>query len=119
MRRKQQTHRKDQPFNLHGLADAFGLESLLIYDEKQIPQLIMRASIYRFRHCTYFQVQADEVLVEQIRSLMKRRACDEALNLLKERAQIINVPEEFLDSWTLIPDHRLDPFKNYSFRNCA
>jgi len=44
---------------------------------------------------------------------MKKNACDEALKLLKERASVIYIPKEFLDSWELIPDHRLDPMKNY------
>ena len=46
---------------------------------------------------------------------MKRGASDEALNLIKERAPIIHIPKEFLDSWELIPDQRLDPFKNYAW----
>ena len=62
MRLKLNSHHEGSNLILHGLADAFGLESLMTYDEKQVPPLIMRASIYRYRHCTYFQVQIDNVL---------------------------------------------------------
>ncbi len=76
----------------------------------------MRASVYRHRHCMYFQVSLDEEMVKRIKALMKKRACDEALKLIKEQAPIIHIPKEFLDSWELIPDHRLDPWKNYMGR---
>ena len=122
MRRNPFTHRspstnsQDHQTKLyHGLADAFGLESLMAYDENQVPLLIVRSSVYRYRHCLYFQVSLDRILVTKIRSLMKKGASDEALNLLKERAPIIHIPKEFLDSWELIPDQRLDPFKNYTW----
>jgi len=114
MRPRTSTKPQDSTLVLHGLADAFGLESLMTYDETQVPPLIMRASIYRYRHCIYFQVQADEALVNQINHLMEKAAYDEALKLLKERAQVIHIPKEYLDSWELIPDHRLDPLKNYT-----
>lgn len=113
---KRKTPEQDHSEIYHGLADAFGLESLMPYDEKQVPPLIMRASIYRHRHCMYFQVRLDESMVERIKSLMKNRACDEALNLIKERAAITHIPKEFMDSWELIPDQRLDPWKNYMGR---
>jgi len=54
----------------------------------------------------YFQVNLDEEMVNRIKSLMKKRECDEALKLIKERPSIIHIPKEFLDSWELIPDTR-------------
>jgi len=110
---KRKTPEEDNTEIYHGLADAFGLESLMPYDEKQVPPLIMRASICRHRHCMYFQVSLEEGMVKRIKALMKNRACDEAVKLIKERASIIHVPKEFLDSLQLIPDQRLDPWKNY------
>ena len=114
--RSQSTNPGDQQTKVyHGLADAFGLESLMAYDENQVPPLIVRSSIYRYRHCLYFKVNLNCFLVKKIRSLMKKGASDEALNLIKEGAPIIHIPKEFLDSWELIPDQRLDPFKNYAW----
>jgi len=112
-RLKRKTPEEDKTELYHGLADAFGLESLLPYNEKQVPPLIMRASVYRHRHCMYFQVSVDKELRKRIKALMIQRACDEALKLIKEQATIIHIPEEFLDSWELIPDQRLDPWKHY------
>ena len=50
MRPRTTSNPQDSTLILHGLADAFGLESLMVYDEKQVPPLIVRASIYRYRH---------------------------------------------------------------------
>ena len=113
MRRKQKSHREDQHFNCHGLADAFGLESLLDFHLQQIFPPLLRAHVYRYRHCVYFEVCIDKDLIKKIRRLMKKQSCDEALKVIKEKASIIYIPQEFLDSWELIPDQRLDPFKNY------
>ena len=110
------THPSDEPLILHGLADAFGLESLLPFQEDQISQLMMRATMYRYRHCLYFQAHIDKSVVQKINSLMKKDKYDDALKLVKERAQVLYVPEEFLDSWDLIPDRRLDPWRNYAVR---
>ncbi len=110
--RQKQSHRCSPPFNCHGLADAFG-ESLLDFHQQQIFPLLLRAHVYRYRHCVYFEVCIDKDLIRKIRLLMKRQSCDEALKLIKERASVIYIPQEFLDSWELIPDQRLDPFKNY------
>lgn len=96
---KRKTPEEDNTEIYHGLADAFGLESLMPYDEKQVPPLIMRASVYRHRHCMYFQVSLDESMVKRIKALMKKHACDEALKLIKEQAPIIHIPKEFLDSF--------------------
>ena len=113
MRQQHESHRSDQPFNFHGIADAFGLESLLDFHNQQVFPLLLRAHIYRFRHCLYFEANLDSGVLKQIKSLMKKRACHEALNLIKEKASILYIPEEFLDSWELIPNPKLDPFKNY------
>jgi len=107
------SHRPDQPFNFHGIADAFGLESLLNFHNQQIFPLLLRAHVYRYRHCLYFEAELDSDALKQIKSLMRRKVCHEALNLIKEKAPIIYIPEEFLDSWELIPNPKLDPFKNY------
>ena len=113
MRRKHKSHRTDQFFNFHGFADAFGLESLLDFHNQQVFPLLLRAHIYRFRHCLYFEANLDSDVTKRIKLLMKKRAGDEALNLIKEKASILYIPEEFLDSWELIPNPKLDPFKNY------
>ncbi|NIV04296.1 hypothetical protein GWN26_12895 [Candidatus Saccharibacteria bacterium] len=115
---KQRKSSQDQePLTFHGLADASGLESLMTYDERQVPLLLMRTHVYRYRHCMYFQARLDKTLFKKLDALMKKDACAEALNLLKAEAEIINIPKEFLDSWALIPDKRLDPFKNYAKRS--
>ena len=111
--RQKQSHRPDQSFNFHGLADAFGLESLLDFYQQQIFPLLLRAHVYRHRHCVYFEACTDKDVIKKIRLLMNRQSCDEALKVIKEKASIIYIPQEFLDSWELIPDQRLDPFKNY------
>jgi len=113
MRQTNIPYRPDQPFNFHGIADAFGLESLLDFHNQQVFPLRLRAHIYRYRHCLYFEANLDSDALKQINLLMKRRACREALNLIKEKASILYIPEEFLDSWELIPNPKLDPFKNY------
>ena len=113
MMRQKQPHQCSPPFNCHGLADAFGLESLLDFHQQQIFPLLLRAHVYRYRHCVYFEVCIDKDLIKKIRLLMKRQSCDEALKVIKEKASIIYIPQEFLDSWELIPDQRLDPLKNY------
>jgi len=97
----------------HGLADAFGLSTLEQYHEDEVSSLVMRATIYRYRHSLYFQAHMDEQLVKRLHSLMEKSKGDEALHLLKERAKVIFIPEEFLDSWELIPDQRLDPYRSY------
>jgi len=109
----QNTHQEDKLVTVHGLADAFGLSTLEEYQEDEISPFIMKATIYRFRHCLYFQAQMDEPLASRLKSLMEKNKRDEALNLLKERANVISIPEEFLDSWELIPDQRLDPYRSY------
>ena len=113
MRQKHKSPHSDQSFNFHGLADAFGLESLLTFHKQQVFPLLLRAHVYRFRHCLYFEACIPDDTIGKVRFLMKKRSCDEALKLIKEKASIIYIPEEFLDSWELIPDKRLDPFKNY------
>ena len=113
MRPLHKSHRPDQPFNFHGIADAFGLESLLSFHNQQVFPLLLRVHVYRFRHCLYFEANLDSDVLKQIKLLMKTRACHKALNLIKEKASILYIPEEFLDSWELIPNPKLDPFKNY------
>ncbi|NIV94071.1 hypothetical protein GWN42_15085 [candidate division KSB1 bacterium] len=116
MLKQRKSSQNQQPLTFHGLADAFGLESLMTYDERQVPLLLMRTHVYRYRHCMYFQAHLDKRLFKKVNALTKKDACAEALNLLKAEAEIINIPQEFLDSWELIPDQRLDPFKGYSKR---
>ncbi len=113
MRPKHKSPHNDQPFEFHGIADAFGLESLLDFHNQQVFPLLLRAHIYRFRHCLYFEANLDSDVTKRIKLLMKKRAGHEALNLIKEKASILYIPEEFLDSWELIPNPKLDPFKNY------
>ena len=48
MRRKHKSHRTDQFFNFHGIADAFGLESLLDFHNQQVFPRLLRAHIYRY-----------------------------------------------------------------------
>ena len=47
---------------------------------------------------------------------MKKEAYEQALHALKDEPKVLFIPEEFLDSWELIPDPRLDPFKDYTKR---
>jgi len=107
------TNNSDHPAIFHGLADAFGLHSLTPYNETETSTLIMRANIYRHRHSLYFQVKIDEPIVHRVKTLMDNGHNESALNLLKDRAKVIFIPKEFLDSWELIPDQRLDPYKTY------
>ncbi len=48
MRPNQQSHQNNQPFNFHGLADAFGLESLLDFHQQQVFPLLLRTHIYSY-----------------------------------------------------------------------
>ncbi len=121
MRRKLLSHRsKKKPTNndksqtFHGLADADGLESLLTFEESQVQRLIMRASIYRYRHMIYFRVNLDGPTLKAIQSLMRKGKCKDAVTLLKDKD--VWVPDEFQASWNLIPDTRLDPYVRYTRR---
>ncbi len=99
----------------HGLADSHGIESLFPYDEKQVKHLIMRASIYRYRHMVYFKVNLDGLTFKAVKSLMRKGQSEDALTLLKDKD--VWVPDEFRGSWGLLPNPELDPYAQYKWHS--
>ena len=63
MRPNQQSHQNNQPFKFHGLADAFGLESLLDFHQQQVFPLLLRTHIYSYRRPLFRVLSIKEMIL--------------------------------------------------------
>jgi hypothetical protein len=93
-----------------GVADAYGLESIIYFDRNKSFALYIRALANRHRHAVYYETWLTEEDVQKIRNMMDKRKWQEALKELKKHE--IAFPEkdkeEFESSWRIIPNPKLD-----------
>jgi hypothetical protein len=100
----------EKRYKFMGIADAYGLESIIYFDKSRSFMLYIRALANRHRHAVYYETWLTEEEVEKIRRIMNKGRWQEALKELKKHE--IAFPEkdkdEFENSWRLIPNPKLD-----------
>ena len=97
-----------------GIADCHGIESFMPLEgnESRMGFLVMRASLNRQRHALVYQVELDDTQAEIMKTVLDEGDYMKACYMLHDPAFVENVGVEqaMLDSWDMIPNHRLDPF---------
>ena len=97
-----------------GIADCHGIESFMPLEgnESRMGFLVMRASLNRQRHALVYQVELDDTQAEIMKTVLDEGDYMKACYMLHDPAFVENVGVEqaMLDSWEMIPNHRLDPF---------
>jgi len=81
-------------------------------NESRMGFLVMRASLNRQRHALVYQVELDDTQAEIMKTVLDEGDYMKACYMLHDPAFVENVGVEqaMLDSWDMIPNHRLDPF---------
>jgi len=111
-----------------GIADAYGLESLIPYAEKVVEAALegkdgrktlnnilftlkMRAMANRHRHAVVYKAKVSDRKAKKIEKLLKEGKYEEALNVLKAIPDIEIMKEHGMaKSWGMIPNPSLDPY---------
>ncbi|MCX6760708.1 MAG: hypothetical protein NTZ84_01195 [Candidatus Nealsonbacteria bacterium] len=99
-----------------GIADCYGIESYLPYEEskKNAWLFTIRARANRHRHAVAYLALVKEKTDQTIGSAIRQGNYAKALRILKELAiEISLMPGTGVKkSWNLIPDPTLDPYKD-------
>ncbi len=97
-----------------GIADCHGIESFMPLEgnENRLGFLVMRASLNRQRHALVYQVELDDTQADILNAVLADGDYTKACNMLHDPAFVenIGVEQSMLESWEMIPNHRLDPF---------
>jgi len=110
------TNKKAKP-DYYGIADAHGIETFRPYREraKDTFPYIMRANLNRQRHAVYYEITIDKKDAKVVNALISTEKYQKALEIIKKRAILIGFPKEhsveYQDSWSLIPNPKLDPYR--------
>jgi len=101
---------QEKRFKYIGIADCYGLESLLYYERRKSFVLYLRALANRHRHAVYYEVWLSEEEAKPIKEFCKKQKWTEALKELKKHSIIFSEKDrkEFEESWRLIPNPKLD-----------
>jgi len=94
-----------------GIADAHGVESLVLKEDSRMPPFVLqlRANANRQRHACYYEVDLNEEELKAISALLKDEKFHLALQFLKNQPSV-RLPEDHLHSWEMIPNDKLDPY---------
>jgi hypothetical protein len=94
-----------------GIADCHGIESFTTEDKAGKGFLSIRVMCNRQRHAVYYEIELDESQVSAIQDLLKREMYERALEYIKATGKMC-VPKEQAGSVELIPNSKLDPWRN-------
>jgi len=108
------------PVGYYGIADAHGIESFQpqttgkeANHEKFGMQL--RAEYNRQRHAIYYEIQIEKHDADIVNALIDKGNFIKAFEIIKKRAITIGFPEnvrkQYQNSWELIPNPKLDPWR--------
>lgn len=95
-----------------GIADAHGLESFLPISEweEQAGVLTFRTEANRHRHAVFYKAHVEPKVAEEILKCINDNEHHQALLVLKEKAEQIQVPPTQKKSFQMIPNPDLDPW---------
>ena len=95
-----------------GIADCHGIESFIPFHEgkKKLMELKLRAISNRQRQAVVYIVALNKLLAKQIERYLDEKNYERALIMLKA-APVIYFLEDYGNSWDLIPNPKLDPWR--------
>ena len=96
---------------VYGIADCHGIESY-IEDEKKVGFMVMRAMLNRQRHAVVYMTEVTQDIDESMKRYIEKQDWKGALKLLKQYGVTFpeRYSEQFKNSWSLIPNDKLDPW---------
>ena len=98
-----------------GIADAYGIESFTKKEHTKGSDrhfMQIRACANRHRHALYYEAEVTEYVYDKIKEQCRNENYEGALLILKEATHKIGFMDECqANSWQLIPDKKLDPWR--------
>ena len=108
------------PVVYYGVADAHGIESFQLQKTGKEANhnkfgMQLRAESNRQRHAIYYEIQIEKHDADIVNALIDKGDFIKAFKIIKKRAITIgfpeNVREQYQNSWELIPNPKLDPWR--------
>ena len=115
---KNKLDREISKIKYYGIADAHGIESFMT--EKELKEskfpFVMRADLNRQRHAVFYCAEMYKKDAESIHKLIKQGKYISALETMKCKNHAFGFPkdheEQYGNSWDLIPNPKLDPWRS-------